>query len=135
MKQVRLVLVAMLLALAGCGPVIETQYTLVPPASPEGRMCVTQCQQTTQYCRQSCRLEEQTCLAEARSRAMMDYQQYVNERTAKKEPIKRSPSSFEQTWRCQRDSCEDRCEGDFRACFATCGGQVIPRQVCTAFCD
>ncbi|WP_211100120.1 hypothetical protein [Azospirillum halopraeferens] len=131
----RLVLFAVLLALAGCGPVIETQYTLIPPSSPEGRMCVAQCQQTTQYCRQSCRLEKQTCVADQRSRAMMDYQQYVNERTAKKEPIKRTPSSFEQTWRCNDSGCDGACQSDFRTCFATCGGQVIPRQVCTAFCS
>ncbi|WP_168220338.1 hypothetical protein [Azospirillum thermophilum] len=135
MRQFRFLLFAVLALLGACGPIYETQYSFIPPNSTEGRMCVGQCQQGRTICRQGCTLEQQACRNDAKTRAMMDYQAYVNRQTAEKKPIKKSPSDFEQTWACGNSSCEERCESDYRGCFSSCGGQVIAQQVCTMFCD
>lgn len=126
-----------LLALLGaCGPIYDTQYSLIPPTSVEGRRCVGQCQQNRTICRQSCTIGQQACLNDARSRAMYEYQAYVNRQTREKKPIKRSVGSFENSYACGTNSCEDRCEANYRDCFGgLCGGQVLAQKVCTAFCD
>lgn len=130
-----LAFLALGLFLASCGPVIETQYQLIPPKNQQGRTMVMQCQQTQTMCRHACSYGKQACMAEARSNAAWEYQRYVAERNAKKEPLKRSPDSFVESWRCSDNDCESDCAEDFRTCFATAGGTVIPRQVCTAFCN
>ena len=43
----------LLALLSACGPIYDTQYSLVPPTSIEGRRCVGQCQQNRTICRQS----------------------------------------------------------------------------------
>ncbi|MCG5241084.1 hypothetical protein ACIU1J_09130 [Azospirillum doebereinerae] len=126
-----------LLALLGaCGPIYDTHYSLVPPTSVEGRRCVGQCQQNRAICRQSCSIGQQACLNDARNRAFYEYQAYVDRQRAEKKPIKRSMSSFENTFECGTGGCEARCEADYRDCFGgACGGQVTAQTVCTAFCD
>lgn len=127
---------AVMALLSACGPVYETQYSLIPPTSAEGRLCVNQCQQNRNFCRQNCGLNQQACVNEARSRALYDYQAYVNRQQAEKKPIKKSVSDFDRSYSCGNSSCEARCEADYRDCFGgSCGGQVIARTVCTAFCD
>ncbi|GLR80440.1 hypothetical protein HUE56_20730 [Azospirillum oryzae] len=127
---------AVMALLSACGPVYETQYSLVPPSSAEGRLCVNQCQQNRNYCRQNCGMSQQACVNEARSRALYEYQSYVNRQQAEKKPIKKSVSDFDRSYSCGNSSCEARCEADYRDCFGgSCGGQVIAKRVCTAFCD
>ena len=127
---------AVMALLSACGPVYETQYSLIPPASAEGRLCVNQCQQNRNFCRQNCGMMQQACVNEARSRALYEYQAYVNRRNAEKQPIKKSVSDFDRSYSCGNSSCEARCEADYRDCFGgSCGGQVLAKTVCTAFCD
>lgn len=127
---------AVIALLSACGPVYETQYSLIPPSSAEGRLCVNQCQQNRNFCRQNCGLNQQACVNEARSRALYEYQAYVNRQQAEKKPVKKSVSDFDRSYSCGNSSCEARCEADYRDCFGgSCGGQVIARTVCTAFCD
>lgn len=127
---------AVMALLSACGPVYETQYSLIPPGSAEGRLCVNQCQQNRNFCRQNCSLTQQACVNEARSRALYEYQAYVNRQQAEKKPIKKTVSNFDRSYSCGNSSCETRCEADYRDCFGgSCGGQVIARSVCTAFCD
>ncbi|WP_448206825.1 hypothetical protein [Azospirillum sp. sgz302134] len=133
LKQICALLFLLLLPLSACGPMYDTQYTMVPPRSAEGRMCVMSCQQGQNFCRQSCQMEQQSCRADARERAMMDYRAYVHTQTVERKPIKKSPSDFERS--CSTSSCESRCESDHRQCYVDCGGQVIARQVCTFNCD
>ncbi len=122
--------------LSACGPIYETQYSMIPPTSAQGRLCVSQCQQERSMCRQSCTMQEQTCRAEARSRAAYDYEAYVRRQTAEKQPIKKRVSDFENSYGCGNSSCHDRCESNYRDCFGgVCGGQVIANRVCTMFCD
>lgn len=126
----------LLALLSACGPIYDTQYSLIPPASVEGRRCVGQCQQNRTICRQSCTISQQACLNDARTRALYEYQAYVSRQTAEKQPIKKSVSDFERTYGCGTNSCEDRCEANYRDCFGgLCGGQVVAQKVCTAFCD
>ncbi|WP_445599218.1 hypothetical protein [Azospirillum sp. A39] len=131
----RLLLFAALLAIAGCGPIYETQYTLIPPNRPDAAICLNQCQQIAQYCRRTCSLEEKACLADARERARDAFRDYVYERKAEGKPIKRKVSDFESTSMCGTTSCDYDCDDDYRGCYAGCGGQVIPRRVCTMFCE
>ncbi|CAO3413354.1 agenet domain-containing protein [Azospirillum doebereinerae] len=122
--------------LSACGPIYDTQYSLVPPTSVEGRRCVGQCQQNRTICRQSCSISQQSCLNEARNHAFYKYQDYVDHQREKKKPIKKSVHDFEDTYACNANSCESRCEADYRDCFGgACGGQVTAQTVCTAFCD
>ncbi len=126
----------LLALLSACGPIYDTQYSLIPPTTVEGRQCVGQCQQNRTICRQSCTISQQACLNDARSRAMYEYQAYVSRQAAEKKPIKKSVSDFENSYGCGTNSCEERCESNYRDCFGgLCGGQVIAQRVCTAFCD
>jgi len=126
----------LLALLSACGPIYDTQYSLIPPASVEGRRCVGQCQQNRTICRQSCTISQQACLNDSRTRALYEYQAYVSRQTAEKQPIKKSVSDFERSYGCSANSCEDRCEANYRDCFGgLCGGQVVAQKVCTAFCD
>ncbi|BAI71243.1 hypothetical protein AZL_006050 [Azospirillum sp. B510] len=127
---------AVMALLSACGPIYETQYSLIPPTSAEGRLCVNQCQQNRNYCRQNCGMSQQACVNEARSRALYEYQAYVNRQQAEKKPIKKSVGDFDSSYSCGNSSCEARCDADYRDCFGgSCGGQVIAKTVCTAFCD
>jgi hypothetical protein len=128
-------LAAALLVVTGCGPIYETQYRMIPPPDANGRMCATQCQQTQTYCRSNCQMIEQACLGNERERAHREYEHYVWERRSQGLALKRSPDSFYNAYTCSRDSCEASCADDYRQCYATCGGTVIPNRVCTAFCD
>jgi hypothetical protein len=122
--------------LSACGPIYETQYSMVPPTTSQGRLCVSQCQQERSLCRQTCSMSEQACRADARSRAAYEYESYVRRQTAEKKPIKKSVSDFEHSYGCSSNSCQDRCEANYRDCFGgLCGGQVIATKVCTMFCD
>lgn len=122
--------------LSACGPIYDTQYSLIPPTSVEGRRCVGQCQQNRNICRQSCTISQQACLNDSRTRALYEYQAYVSRQTAEKQPIKKSVSDFERSYGCSANSCEERCEANYRDCFGgLCGGRVVTQKVCTAFCD
>lgn len=134
MKNGLLGAVVLALAVVGCGPIYDTTYEMIPPSDGHGRMCTAQCQQTQSFCRANCQQLHQECVSEERHRGMHEYDQYVRERRREGLQIKRSPDSFINTYRCDT-SCESGCEGDYRQCFATCGGKVIPHRVCTAFCD
>ncbi len=126
----------LLALLSACGPIYETQYSLIPPSSVEGRRCVGQCQQNRTICRQSCTISQQACVNDARTRALYEYQAYVARQTAEKKPVKKSVSDFEHSYGCSSNSCEDRCEANYRDCFGgLCGGQITAQRVCTMFCD
>lgn len=125
------------LLLASCQPVYKTGYRLTPPASAEGRFCVSQCQQTKLYCEQAGRSEREACLAEARAEAERRYADYREERIKEGEEIERTLSSFDRSYRCGYSSKRytESCEPDFVGCFATCGGVVTPYTYCSAFCN
>jgi len=126
----------LVLMMAGCGPIYETVYSYQPPQSPQGQMCAGQCQQISQYCRQNCRLKEDSCRANSRQEASYEYDRYVRERVRNRQEIKKSVSDFDHSYGCSSASgCEAECGSDFRMCFTNCGGIVTSRQECTMFCD
>jgi len=132
---VRALLVAVTLLVVGCGPIYETQYQMIPPADPQGRMCAAQCLQTREYCRENCEMSSRECVDRARRRARHDFDDYVRERRAKNLSIKRDWESFINTYECGTSSCESRCGDSYRQCFSICGGRVNAQKVCTAFCE
>jgi len=132
---IRTLLVAATLLVVGCGPIYETQYQMIPPADPQGRMCAAQCLQTRDYCRENCEMSSRECVDRARRRARHDYDDYVRERRAKNLSLKRDRESFVNTWECGASSCQSQCGETYRQCFSICGGQVNAQKVCTAFCE
>lgn len=80
-------------------------------------------------------MESRECVEWARHQARRDFDEYVRERRAKHLSIKRDWESFINTYQCDADSCQSRCDDTYRQCFSICGGAVNAKQVCTAFCD
>lgn len=121
---------------SGCGPVYETRYQYVPPATADGKVCANQCTQIESLCARNCRLEERACVSDARRDAERDYDHYVRERQAAHQPIDKTVNDFRYDYHCAASrACEQRCEADYRGCYQTCGGQVTESSVCTAFCQ
>ena len=108
----RIFLLATLFMATSCfGSSYETRYAYGPPTTPEGRMCVNQCQQMS----------------------TMGKQNYVNAQQAKGLLINKTVDNFKRP--CYNNSCEQECDQNFRFCFMNCGGQVREHTVCTAFCE
>ena len=121
---------------AACGPVYKTSYELTPPQTAEGRMCVTQCQQTKSACRNSGYDRYQRCKTEQRAYAERKFNEYRIQQLLLKQPIKKTQRSFYGGYSCSHEqSYKKDCEQDFVGCFSTCGGRVVPHTVCTANCD
>lgn len=125
----------LVLTLAACGPIYDTQYHFTPPADPTGRQLVGQCRMSRDMCRQNCEMREMSCKSDARSYGMREYHRYVEQRRRERAPIKRSPDSFVSDYHCNSGSCVDSCDGNYRACYVESGGTVRAQRVCTAFCD
>jgi hypothetical protein len=130
----RLVCAVAAAVLAGCGPIYETQYQFTPPPDPQGKMCAVQCQQNQTYCRANCDMARQACLAYEHDRGMEAYERYAYERHRARQPVKRTPDSFVEKYRCS-NSCEEGCADEYRQCFGICGGTVTSQQVCTFNCE
>ncbi len=122
--------------LAACGPIYKTTYELIPPQSAEGKLCVTQCQQTKTACQQSGYDRYQRCKSEREARAERTFNEYRIQQLLQKKPITKSRRHFYAGRSCSMEaSYRDGCGEDFIGCFATCGGQVTPHTVCTANCE
>jgi len=133
MRLIFSISIAMLaLSLTACGPIYKTVYDFKPPKSTIARMCINQCMQNKTSCEQICALKSQACQFQAKQNAMNEYQIYKLERERDHKSVDKTVYSFDDSWGCNQNC---GCEGNFRACYTTCGGQVTPRQVCTAFCD
>ncbi len=110
-----------LVLLAGCA---TTSYIYSPPASDQGRFCVTQCAGTREACRgnemQRAQHEKASCerSSDTTYRACMA-QPVPREREKEKaqdcEKKRKSCWSYEDT---------SRCETNYRECFVNCGGVV-----------
>ena len=113
------VLIAVVLAwgvlAAGCGPTIRYVYT--PPASPEGRVCTSQCANAQQQCRSQQDASYQNCERQ-HDAAMRNYQACQE---AKSKQCQRPPS-------CYSGSRSD-CDNPYNICFQNCGGTIQAVQV------
>jgi hypothetical protein len=143
MRIVAALMVFVGLALAGCGPVYETQYSYTPPASAEGRVCTTQCENTRSACVRNCdyasQIKKRDCEDDARADARTKYNKYVREQRRNNAPIKYDEDHFLTTYQCSSSSstsaCRNECVQTSNRCWQMCGGKVGSQQVCTAFCD
>lgn len=99
-------------------------------------MCVTQCQQTKTACQSSGYDRYNRCKSEQRAYAERKFNEYRIQQLLLKQPITKSQRQFSGGYSCSHEqSYKGGCEQDFVGCFATCGGQVTTRTVCTANCE
>ena len=129
-------LLSLICLLYGCGPVYQTTYTMVPPATETGRMCANNCLLSKQQCQQSCTMQQAACDRQEDLEAENRYLRYVNDQRSQGKEIKRSRESFRYGHSCiEVQQCHNQCETDYHICHTNCGGQVIPQTMCVANCQ
>lgn len=100
--------------LAGCANLF-THTVYHQPASPEGRVCTSQCYNAQQQCRS--RLEAQSSECQTQHRYAMDSYKRCKEaggKDCREPPMCSYPGYY-------------RCDGDYKACFGACGGTMEER--------
>lgn len=122
-----LVLIAVLVSGAGCGPVYDTAYSFRPPPSGTGRVCVSQCETSRRQCGQLEDLRARQCEHDSqRQRVLCEAEVRIEKG--------REPKWYE----CGSELCSanyDLCESDYRSCYQACGGEVRAETRCVANCD
>jgi hypothetical protein len=98
------------LVVAGCGPTIRYVYT--PPASPEGRVCTSQCANAQQQCHNQQDAAYQSCQRQ-HDAAMRNYQACKD---AGGKQCQSPPY-------CSSSSRSD-CENPYKQCYTNCGGTI-----------
>lgn len=137
---------ALLSLLVACGPQYRTEYTLTPPESDAARTCVAVCQGNINGCTANLRASRTDELAQCRMRAVDERDnclRSVNLRNSPSVAGDRISCGFTYSDRMRQcdnqisyqDSISSICEGEFRSCFRSCGGQVSARTICVANCD
>jgi hypothetical protein len=122
-------LLALSLALSGCGPIYSTQYRYTPPLDTNGKMCVNQCASSRDLCRQ---LEESRASqeqAQCQQNATMRYALCLSNAKTDQARSQCNSSSY-----CSRSANTERCEESYRQCFQNCGGKIDSFQVCDFGC-
>ena len=130
-----LFLLLSLLVLAACGQAAKsTNY--VPPNTPGGRLCVTQCREAEGYCDQDCGVKTRQCVTKAQARALDDYDQYSRQQFKNREPMDLRPRDFERMGPCDayKKSCKSDCEERYQSCYEKCGGTVDVTSSCQFLC-
>lgn len=119
--------------LSACGPVYKKEYSYVPPVSNVAKMCTAQCVQSKNACEQMCQMRNENCRMQSRQDAMYEYENYREQQERLNKPIDKRIEYFDQgSYRCNT-SCN--CAPTYRSCYSACGGEVLERNVCVAFCD
>lgn len=80
-----------------------------------------------------CELRQDNCRLQARQEAMYQFEIYRNDRERQHLPVEKNIHDFDNGSITCQHSCG--CEPSYRSCYAACGGQVLQRDVCVAFCD
>ena len=138
--------VAIVLALAACGPRYQTFTNYTPPGSELGRQCVAQCLNARQTCRQHHGAAVEQCRAEVKQEAAIEYlkrqaqyqldlQRHEAGQTAEAPD---PPGNVQPGYgRCDRQAAhlENQCSADFDLCYQNCGGQVTYTTRCVANCE
>ncbi len=118
--------------LFGCGPIYQREFAYVAPPTSMGKMCTAQCIQGKNACQQMCQMRNDNCRAQARQDAYFQYEEYKRERHREGKEVEKSVSNFDYgSFNCNQ-SCN--CTPTYNACYSACGGQVLEREVCVAFC-
>ncbi len=128
-----------LLILAACGdstppPVFTPAYT--PPATPGGRLCINQCREAQDFCRQDCGLTHRACIGDVQAKALRDYDAYARDHLTAHLSVDLHPSNFENNNACNaaKAHCEKRCESVYIKCYRNCGGTVTVPDSCQFMC-
>lgn len=126
MKYAKIILALMFtMMLTACGPMYQTHYDIIPPATQQGRMCANNCVMYKKQCESNCRSENNNCI-------MMNNLERQNHELMQAKTNTKSryiPSRF-----CDSSGCEHGCKDDYHMCHRNCGGQVNERTVCVANC-
>jgi hypothetical protein len=114
-----LLLLLFLTSLTGCETI---RYRMTPPPSETGRLCVTHCAGI-----------QEMCIGQEQQKAY--FKQHQCERQEDREYahcMRRANHDRDKVKKCERnrDYCgsyayTQRCEVDYRSCYANCGGMVI----------
>lgn len=131
----RIFLLALLSVLTACGPVMTTDFQIVPPADGQGRMCANNCLLMKDNCERDCWDQRESCEQLNQIQSNLDYLGYVATRQSEGMPLKRSRSSLGGGRYCSADQCLQRCVQNYHLCHTNCGGQVIGHTYCSAFCE
>jgi len=114
------------------------------PQDSQGQVCVIQCQTQKNSCNTLCRMENDSCIRNAKDEARFLYedakekfrQQDAYERSRYGEPLdpSRAPSlvQFLDTSPCDKDC---GCENEYDTCFEACGGTITRSRRCMKNCD
>lgn len=122
------------LTLAACGRSVATAPKYELPGTPGGRLCVNQCREARDFCREKCSLDERQCTTAMQEQAIRDYEAYAQEQYRERVPVYLRPSDFERPEKCATSSCLDDCEHPYQSCFKNCGGKIISTTSCRYFC-
>ncbi|MFH2122059.1 MAG: hypothetical protein ABIJ50_01040 [Pseudomonadota bacterium] len=118
-----LLILSVLPGIVGCGPMYQVHYAFTPPPTPEGRMCIMQCEQLRYQCRRNEDMNKQNCENQNRW-ARMEYER------CKKSGYQDCYDG--RVW-CPTDY--EHCDEEYRWCYQSCGGQVAASSVCVANCE
>ncbi len=118
--------VLVLVFINGCGPIYETRYNFAPPKEPHAQACLFQCQNGKMQCEQLEQMRVERCEWQA---------QYEQDRCERQHRRKgKEPKWYEcGTTSCSADN--ERCEANYRSCYAACGGTVTSQEVCVMNCS
>ncbi len=121
-----------LLFLTACGPVYNTEYTLTPPTSAQGKQCANQCFYTRGGCVDACSSIYTSC---DRGGLYGGVGYGSGWRRGAFGGIGYGTSSYDRAnCRYDTDMCVERCEIIYRQCFTGCGGSVTPTTTCVRDC-
>lgn len=115
-----LLLVTLLsLILSACGPMYKTEYMLEPPATQQGKLCIMQCQQNRAECKNEVKSNYKDCRHRNEIASIkLEHCIESGERACYDPRTPCFPPNFEQ------------CNTEYRYCFQSCGGKVIPQMTC-----
>jgi hypothetical protein len=135
---------ALLLALAACGPQYKTFVAYTPPDTAEGRQCLLSCQNLRMACRQQKDEHVQECRRNAETQAQLESVRRIAEYavTAKNEPKTGQPPRLPRDAKPNYSACagqgqhmENQCTADHDLCYQNCGGRVTYSTHCVANCE
>ena len=127
-------LILALPACSGLGGDSGAKSRYEPPATPGGRMCLSQCRSALEHCTGGCLLEERACVSDVQSQAIKDYEAYVRDQFMARADVELRPRDFERTEACGAKACRKKCERTYDGCFVECGGKIVKDSSCRFLC-
>lgn len=101
--------------LVSCSPVYKNSYEYVKPKNKSIRSCVAKCGVVLSSCTNICRHQNQMC------------------RISNNVSMRRSVQGVGTRRIICSSSCNS-CNVSYRQCYVNCGGEVITKKSCSAFC-